>query len=196
MKRCLWPGKDQIYIDYHDNEWGFPEYNSIALFEKLILDGFQAGLSWITILKKRENFRKAFYGFDPEQLSKWGTSEVELLLRHPGIIRHRGKIEATINNAKVFLKIEECEGFNNFLWKYVSGKPLINRWTDNSEIPAYSELSVQISSDLKQLGFKFCGPTIVYAFLQATGIINDHLITCPSFKICQKYSRQHPFIKN
>ena len=196
MKRCSWPGKDQIYIDYHDNEWGVPEYNSIALFEKLILDGFQAGLSWITILKKRENFRKAFYGFDPEQLSKWGTSEVELLLQHSGIIRHRGKIEATINNAKVFLKIEESEGFNYFLWKYVNGKPLINRWTVNSEIPAYSELSVQISTDLKKLGFKFCGPTIIYAFLQATGIINDHLITCPSFKRCQNYSREHPLIKN
>ena len=195
MKRCSWPGKDQIYIDYHDNEWGVPEYNSIALFEKLILDGFQAGLSWITILKKRENFRKAFYGFDPEKLSKLGTSEVELLLQNSGIIRHRGKIEATINNAKVFLKIEESVGFNYFLWKYVGGKPLINRWTDNSEIPTYSELSVQISTDLKKLGFKFCGPTIIYAFLQATGIINDHLITCSSFKKCQNYSRKQPLIK-
>ena len=196
MKRCSWPGKDQTYIDYHDNEWGVPEYRSVALFEKLILDGFQAGLSWITILKKRENFRKAFHGFDPEQLALWGPSQVDLLLQNPSIIRHRGKIEATINNAKIFLKIEEGEGFDNFLWKYVSGKPLINRWSDSSEIPACSALSVQISTDLRKLGFKFCGPTIVYAFMQATGLINDHLITCPSFESCQEYSRQHPFIKD
>ena len=194
MQRCSWAGKDQTYIDYHDNEWGVPEYRSVALFEKLILDGFQAGLSWITILKKRENFRLAFHGFDPEKLSLWGPSHVDALLQNPGIIRHRGKIEATINNAKVFLKIEECEGFDNFLWKYVSGKPLINRWSDSSEIPACSALSVQISTDLRKLGFKFCGPTIVYAFMQATGMINDHLITCPSFKRCQNYPRQHRFI--
>ena len=193
MKRCSWPGKDQTYLDYHDNEWGVPEYRSVALFEKLILDGFQAGLSWITILKKRENFRKAFHRFDPEQLALWGPSQVDLLLQNPSIIRHRGKIEATINNAKIFLKIEEGEGFDNFLWKYVSGKPLINRWNHSSEIPTHSDLSIQISTDLRKFGFKFCGPTIVYAFMQATGLINDHLITCPSFKSCQEYSRQHPF---
>ena len=189
MTRCLWPGKDPVYIDYHDNEWGVPEYSSNALFEKLILDGFQAGLSWITILKKRENFRKAFNGFDPKQLSKWETSHVEVLLKNKGIIRHRGKILATINNAKIFLQIEDREGFNNFLWKYVQGKPIINQWTDNSQIPAYSELSIKMSKDLRKMGFKFCGPTIVYAFMQATGMINDHLLTCPCHEKCQKYIR-------
>ncbi len=196
MKRCLWTGEDQIYIDYHDNEWGVPEYNSHALFEKLILDGFQAGLSWLTILKKRDNFRKAFNGFDPKGLSTWRSEQVDLLLQNSGIIRHRGKIEATINNAKIFLQIEEREGFNNFLWKYVRWKPLINRWTDSGEIPAYSELSVKISTDLRELGFKFCGPTIVYAFMQATGMINDHLVSCPCFQKCQDNSQPFPFVKN
>ena len=196
MKRCSWPGCDQIYIDYHDNEWGIPEYSSIALFEKLILDGFQAGLSWITILKKRENFRRAFNNFNPEDLSMWGTTQIEVLLQNPGIIRHRGKIEATIYNARVFLEIEQKEGFNNFFWKYLGGEPLVNNWTDPTKIPSYSDLSVKISTDLRKLGFKFCGPTIVYSFMQATGMINDHLITCPSFRKCNDYSLKHPFVKN
>ena len=196
MKRCSWSGTEQIYIDYHDNEWGMPEYGSRALFEKLILDGFQAGLSWITILKKRKNFQAAFNGFDPVAISNWGKEEVDLLMQNPGIIRHRGKIEATIKNAQVFLKIEEREGFNNFLWKYVQGKPLVNRWTDVSQIPAFTTLSIEVSKDLRKQGFKFCGPIIIYAFMQATGMINDHIVTCPSFKSCENYSLKYPFFQN
>ncbi len=177
--RCNWAGPDQIYIDYHDTEWGVPEHNSRALFEKLMLEGFQAGLSWITILKKRENFRKAFAEFDPDILCMWGEVDVNHLLQNPGIIRHRGKIEATLSNAKAWQSIENDIGFGNFLWRYVDGKPILNAWEDLSQVPAQTPLSRQISKDLKKAGFKFCGPTTVYAFLQAAGLINDHLITCP-----------------
>lgn len=181
---CGWPGSEQIYIDYHDQEWGMPEHDSRALWEKLILDGFQAGLSWITILKKRDNFREAFEGFDPNVIAEWGEPEVERLLQNAGIIRHRGKIEATISNAKAWQVIEAREGFDNFLWKYLDGKPLVNHWTAMDQIPAETDLSKQISKDLKKEGFKFCGPTIVYAFMQATGLINDHLVTCPARERC------------
>ena len=181
---CGWPGSEQIYIDYHDQEWGMPEYDSRALWEKLILDGFQAGLSWITILKKRDNFRTAFDGFDPNAIAEWGEPEVERLLQNAGIIRHRGKIQATIGNAKAWQIIEAREGFDNFLWKYLDGKPLVNEWSSMDQIPAETDLSKQISKDLKKEGFKFCGPTIVYAFMQATGMINDHLIGCPARQNC------------
>ena len=181
---CGWPGSEQIYIDYHDQEWGMPEYDSRALWEKLILDGFQAGLSWITILKKRNNFRSAFEGFDPNVIAKWGEDDVLRLLQDKGIIRHRGKIEATIGNAKAWQIIEAREGFDNFLWKYLDGKPLVNHWTSMDQIPAATDLSTQISKDLKKEGFKFCGPTIVYAFMQATGMINDHLVGCPARENC------------
>jgi len=181
---CGWPGSEQIYIDYHDQEWGMPEYDSRALWEKLILDGFQAGLSWITILKKRNNFREAFARFDPNVIAGWGEDEVQTLLQNAGIIRHRGKIEATIGNAKAWQIIEAHEGFDNFLWKYLDGKPLVNHWTSMDQIPAETELSKRISKDLKKEGFKFCGPTIVYAFMQAVGMINDHLIGCPARDNC------------
>lgn len=181
---CGWPGSEQIYIDYHDFEWGMPEYDSRALWEKLILDGFQAGLSWITILKKRENFREAFAGFDPNVIAEWGEPEVARLLQNAGIIRHRGKIEATISNAKAWQVIEASEGFDNFLWKYLDGKPLVNNWTSMDQIPAETDLSKQISKDLKKEGFKFCGPTIVYAFMQAVGMVNDHLVGCPARERC------------
>lgn len=181
---CGWPGSDQIYIDYHDTEWGMPEYDSRALWEKLILDGFQAGLSWITILKKRDNFRKAFEGFDPNVIATWGEPEIERLVQDKGIIRHRGKIQATIGNAKAWQIIEAREGFDNFLWKYLDGKPLVNHWTSMDQIPAETDLSKQVSKDLKKEGFKFCGPTIVYAFMQATGMVNDHLVGCPSRDAC------------
>ena len=177
--RCNWAGPDQIYIHYHDTEWGVPEHNSRALFEKLMLEGFQAGLSWITILKKRENFRKAFAEFDPDILCMWGEVDVNHLLQNPGIIRHRGKIEATLSNAKAWQSIENDIGFGNFLWRYVDGKPILNAWENLSQVPSQTPLSRQISKDLKKAGFKFCGPTTVYAFLQAAGLINDHLITCP-----------------
>jgi len=156
-----------------------PEYDSRALWEKQILDGFQAGLSWITILKKRENFREAFAGFDPNVIATWGEAEVERLLANPGIIRHRGKIEAAITNARVWQEIEKKEGFDRYLWKYVGFEPLQNRFERQSDVPAWTPLSKQISADLKKRGFKFCGPTIVYAFMEAVGMVNDHLTCCP-----------------
>ncbi|WP_208352362.1 DNA-3-methyladenine glycosylase I [Pseudaestuariivita rosea] len=181
-ERCGWVGTEQIYIDYHDTEWGVPEWDSRALWEKLILDGFQAGLSWITILKKRENFRQAFAGFDPNIVADWGEAEVERLLQNGGIIRHRGKIEATIGNARAWQKIEAREGFDTYLWNYMGGVPLQNSWATLADVPAQTELSQKISKDLKKEGFKFCGPTIVYAFMQAVGMVNDHLITCPRYE--------------
>lgn len=179
MERCGWAGPEPIYLEYHDTEWGVPEYDSRALWEKLILDGFQAGLSWITILKKRDNFRVAFAGFDPDVIAGWGEADVLRLLGDPGIIRHRGKIEATIGNAQAWQRIEADRGFDRFLWDYVGGKPLRNTWHRLEDVPAFTPLSTQISKDLKKAGFRFCGPTIVYAFMQATGLINDHLVGCP-----------------
>ncbi len=179
MERCGWAGPEQIYIDYHDSEWGVPEYDSRALWEKLILDGFQAGLSWITILKKRDNFRTAFAGFDPEAIAGWGEGEVARLLADPGIIRHRGKIEATITNARAWTEIEAQQGFDRYLWGFVDGRPIQNRWHSLDQVPAFTPLSQQMSKDLKARGFKFCGPTIVYAFMQAVGMVNDHLVGCP-----------------
>ncbi len=188
-ERCGWAGPDEIYFDYHDTEWGVPEYDSRTLWEKLILDGFQAGLSWITILKKRENFRDAFQNFDPNIIADWGEPEVTRLLENPGIIRHRGKIEATIANARVWQAIEAEQGFDTYLWAYVGGAPLQNHWEDLSQVPAYTDLSTEISKDLKKRGFKFCGPTIVYAFMQAVGLINDHLITCPRHEQVKRLQR-------
>lgn len=195
IKRCSWAGPDQIYLDYHDQDWGVPEYDSRALWEKLILDGFQAGLSWITILKKRENFRAAFAGFDPHIIATWGEPEIQRLLDNPGIIRHRGKIAATITNAQAWQKIEMNDGFDTFLWRYVDGKPLQPHRASRDDVPTETELSRQISKDLKRAGFKFCGPTIVYAFMQATGMINDHVTTChchPGLAIASGHPRLHP----
>ncbi len=189
MERCGWAGLEEIYVDYHDTDWGVPEYDSRALWEKLVLDGFQAGLSWITILKKRENFRAAFEGFDPNVIAGWGEPEVERLLGNPGIIRHRGKIEATIGNARVWQRIEQEQGFDQFLWNYVDGAPLQNSWNSLDEVPAFTPLSEQVSKDLKKAGFRFCGPTIVYAFMQAVGIVNDHLVTCPRHAEVKKLAR-------
>ncbi len=179
MERCGWCGNDPQYIDYHDAEWGVPERDSRALWEKLILDGFQAGLAWITILRKRENFRTAFQGFDPAVIATWGEPEVERLLQDAGIVRHRGKIEAAIGNARAYLEIEEREGFAPFLWKYVDGVPVQNTWASLAEVPAETPVSRKMSKDLQKAGFRFCGPTIVYAVMQATGLVNDHLVTCP-----------------
>ncbi len=189
-ERCGWAGSEPIYVAYHDSEWGVPEYASRALWEKLILDGFQAGLSWITILKKRDNFRAAFQGFDPNVIATWGEVDVARLLLDPGIIRHRGKIEATIGNARAWQKIEAAEGFDQFLWKYVDFQPLQNRWQNRSEVPAHTDLSTQISKDLKKAGFRFCGPTIVYAFMQACGLVNDHLVDCPCHSRVANLPRQ------
>jgi DNA-3-methyladenine glycosylase I len=177
--RCIWCGTDPIYVTYHDTEWGVPEWEGRALWEKLILDGFQAGLSWITILKKRDAFREAFEGFHPEIIAHWGEEDVVRLLGNAGIVRHRGKIEGTIKSARAYLNIEQQHGFSNYLWAYMEGKPLQNQFKTMSEVPGFTPLSTQISKDLKKAGFTFCGPTIVYAFMQATGMVNDHMVGCP-----------------
>ena len=178
MQGCGWEGDDPIYVAYHDTEWGVPKYDSRDLWEKLVLDGFQAGLSWITILKKRENFRRAFAGFDPDIVARWGEDDVQRLLGDAGIIRHRGKIEAAISNARAWQRIEADTGFAGFLWRYVDGTPVANTWTRLDQVPASTPLSERLSKDLKRAGFTFCGPTIVYAFMQAAGLVNDHLVTC------------------
>ena len=179
MERCGWVGADPLYQAYHDTEWGVPEHDSRALWEKLVLDGFQAGLSWITILRKRDNFRAAFRGFDPDVIATWRAPEIDRLLSDPGIVRHRGKIEATIGNARAWQRIEAEQGFDRYLWDHVDGSPIQNRWRTLAEVPAHTDLSTRLSKDLKNRGFKFCGPTIVYAFMQAVGMVNDHLVTCP-----------------
>jgi len=176
---CAWYSDDPIYKAYHDLEWGVPEFESKALFEKLTLDGFQAGLSWLTILKKRDNFRAGFAGFEPSVIARFDQGDIERLLGDAGIVRHRGKIEATISNAQAWEKIEEREGFAPFLWRYFDGAPLVNRFETHGDIPASTPLSTRISNDLKAEGFRFCGPTIVYAFCQAVGMVNDHVIHCP-----------------
>ena len=178
-ERCPWPGNDALYIKYHDTEWGVPEHNSKMLWEKLTLEGFQAGLSWITILKKRESFRKAFDDFQPEIVATYDERKITTLLQNKDIIRHRGKIEATVQNAKKFLDIEKDQGFNNFLWKYTNHQTLQSRVQSQSEIPNSTNLSEQISKDLKKLGYRYCGPTIVYAFMEAAGLVNNHMINCP-----------------
>ncbi|MFK7940452.1 MAG: DNA-3-methyladenine glycosylase I [Roseovarius sp.] len=188
-ERCGWAGPDPIYFDYHDTEWGMPEYDSRALWEKLILDGFQAGLAWITILRKRDAFREAFEGFNPNTIATWGEDDVQHLLGNPGIIRHRGKIEATITNARAWQVIEQEQGFDTYIWNYLGGVPLQNRWTTLQEVPAHTPLSHEISKDLKKRGFKFCGPTIVYAWMQATGLINDHLVGCPCHDTVKQLAR-------
>ncbi|SFM74923.1 DNA-3-methyladenine glycosylase I [Algoriella xinjiangensis] len=177
--RCAWVGKDQIYIDYHDNEWGKPVYDDKILFEFLVLESFQAGLSWITILKKRENFRKAFANFDVEKIANFTEDDVEKLVLDEGIIRHRGKINAAINNAKLFIELQkEHESFSNFIWKYVNHQPIVNNWNSIKEVPATTEISDQIAKDLKKIGFKFFGSTTIYAHMQATGMVNDHTKDC------------------
>lgn len=178
-ERCPWCGTDPLYVAYHDTEWGVPEYDPRALWEKLILDGFQAGLAWITILRKREGFRAAFAGFEPEVIAGWGEAEVARLLTDPGIVRSRAKIEATIGNAQAYLRIAEGEGFDQWLWRYVGGTPLQTNLRSMAEVPASTPLSERVSKDLKKAGFRFAGPTIVYAFMQAVGMVNDHIVTCP-----------------
>lgn len=183
---CTWPGTDIQYVAYHDTEWGVPEMDSRALFEKLILDGFQAGLSWITILRKRDNFRLAFDDFEPEIIARYTEKDIERCLNDAGIIRHRGKIEATIGNAQAFLHLRDAgQEFNDFCWQFVDGKPLINTFKTTQEIPAQTDASRDLSKALKQAGFKFCGPVIVYAFMQAVGMVNDHLIDCPQHEKCK-----------
>jgi DNA-3-methyladenine glycosylase I len=177
--RCNWAANDPLMASYHDEEWGKVERDSRALWEKLILDGFQAGLSWITILRKRDAFREAFEGFHPEVIAGWGQPEVERLLQNPGIIRSRAKIEATISNAQAYLRMAEAgEDFSGFVWG-LAGDPLVNSWSQMGEIPAKTASSEQMSAELKRRGFKFVGPVIVYAWMQAVGMVNDHVVDCP-----------------
>lgn len=178
LTRCSWCGTDPLYTAYHDTDWGVPEYDDRALWEKLILDGFQAGLSWITILRKREAFREAFDGFDPEKIASYGDAKIEELMNNKGIVRNRAKITSSVRNAQIWIDIMGQQGFSNYLWDYVGGAPIQNTINSMSDIPAETEISKALSKDLKQRGFNFCGPTIVYAFMQAVGIVNDHLVGC------------------
>ena len=189
-KRCDWCGDDPLYVAYHDTEWGVPQYDSRTLYEKLMLDGFQAGLAWITILSKRDGFRDAFEGFEPETIARYGDKEIERLVNDARIVRHRGKIVATIGNAQAYLKISETESFSDYLWKHVDGKPIQNRMKTMADVPASTELSTKISKQLKKDGFKFCGPTIVYAVMQAMGMVNDHMIDCPRHKACAELGKK------
>jgi DNA-3-methyladenine glycosylase I len=190
LDRCPWPGTDPIYVAYHDEEWGVPERGDQALYEKLVLDGFQAGLSWITILRKREAFRRAFDGFAPETIARYSPKKVEALMQDQGIVRNRMKIEGAIASARAWLQIMETgAGFGSFLWDFVDGKPIVNRYKKMTEVPAETERSRILSKELKAHGFKFCGPTIIYAFMQATGMVNDHLTSCPRHAACVKLGR-------
>ncbi|CAM1363940.1 DNA-3-methyladenine glycosylase I [Tenacibaculum sediminilitoris] len=178
-KRCFWVNNDPLYIKYHDNEWGVPVYDDDKLFEFLILETFQAGLSWITILKKRENFRKAFDNFDYKKIAKYSDGKYEELLQDAGIIRNKLKIKATITNAQAFMKIQEEFGtFSKYIWGFTNGKQIINKFEKREEVPATTELSDAISKDLKKRGFKFVGSTVIYAHMQATGMVNDHTTDC------------------
>jgi DNA-3-methyladenine glycosylase I len=176
--RCPWATRDPLYVAYHDEEWGVPERDSRALYEKLVLDGFQAGLSWITILRKREAFRKAFDGFDPARIARYNAKKVERLMQDAEIVRNRAKIEGAIASARAYLEIEKEQGFSKYLWDFVDGKTIRNNFRHIGEVPAETELSRKISKDLKAHGVKFCGPTIVYAFMQAIGMVDDHLVDC------------------
>jgi len=179
LLRCPWPKQDPLYVAYHDEEWGVPEYDDRALFEKLILDGFQAGLSWITILRKRENFRKAFDDFQPDTIARYTPKKVERLMQDAGIVRNRAKIEGSIGSARAWLKIMESgPGFSDMLWKHLDGRPRQNNFRRRGQIPAETEISRRMSKELLGHGFKFVGPTIVYAFMQAVGMVNDHLVSC------------------
>ena len=182
--RCWWPGADPLYVAYHDTEWGVPEFDGRALFEKLILDGFQAGLSWITILRKRDAFRRAFAGFDPAAIARFDERHVEALMLDAGIVRNRAKILATVAGARAYLAIEEREGFSHYLWKRIDGRPLQTGRRGRGDIPAETDLSRAISKDLRAEGFNFVGPTIVYAFMQAVGMVNDHLVGCFRHREC------------
>lgn len=185
-ERCGWCGDDPLYLAYHDDEWGMPESDPRALYEKLVLDGFQAGLSWYTILRKREAFRAGFAGFDPDRIAGWGEPEVTRLLADAGIVRHRGKIEAAIGNARAWRAVEDAQpgGFSAFIWDAVEGVPVQRGATGPADVPATDPRTDALSRRLKQAGFRFVGPTIVYAFAQAVGLFNDHLATCPAHTRC------------
>lgn len=184
MKRCTWP-KNELAIAYHDKEWGVPLHEDQRLFEFLILEGAQAGLSWDTILRKRENYRDAFDGFDVEKVARYTDKRIEKLLQNEGIIRNRLKVASAVTNAKAFLKVrQEFGSFDKYIWSFVDGRPIVNKWKETTQIPARSEVSDTISKDLKKSGFNFVGSTIMYAHMQATGMVNDHLVSCFRYKQC------------
>ena len=183
MERCDWSTSDPDYIHYHDTEWGVPVHDDRKIFEFLILEGAQAGLSWITILKRREGYRKAFADFDPEKVARFGPDKIQALLQDPGIIRNKLKVNSTVTNARAFLEIQEEFGsFDAYAWRFVDGAPIINAFTAMDQVPATSKESDAFSKDLKQRGFKFTGSTIIYAHMQATGMVNDHLVSCFRYK--------------
>ena len=184
MKRCTWP-TNELAIRYHDEEWGVPLHDDDKLFEFLILEGAQAGLSWDTILRKRENYRKAFDGFDVNKVARYTDKRIEKLLQDDGIIRNRLKVASAVTNAKAFLKVQkEFGSFDEYIWSFTGGKPIVNKWNGHSRVPATTEASDAISKDLKKRGFNFVGSTIMYAFMQATGMVNDHLVSCFRYKQC------------
>lgn len=187
MKRCAWCGNDELYVKYHDEEWGVPVFDDRKQFEFLVLESAQAGLSWLTILKKRQSYRKAYDGFDPIKVAKFDERKVEELMNFDGIIRNERKIRASINNAKRFIEIQkEFGSFSKYIWRFVDYKPIINSWQSESEIPAKTKLSEEISKDLRNRGFEFLGPIIIYSHLQATGLVNDHIVDCFRYKqICE-----------
>lgn len=185
IQRCPWPGiDDPEYARYHDEEWGVPKTADRDLFEKIILEGFQAGLSWLTILRKRDNFRRAFHAFDPERIARYTDDDRARLMADAGIIRNRLKIEATIDNARAYLDLTEHQSLSHFIWSHIDGTPIINQFASFADVPAETELSKTISKALKKRGFRFVGPTTVYAFMQASGLVNDHLVACPRHAAC------------
>ncbi len=190
-QRCGWVGiEDADYTRYHDEEWGVPQPDPRKLFEKINLEAFQSGLSWLTILKKRDNFRKAFDNFDPDKIARYNARDVERLMNDAGIVRNRLKIEATINNAQAYLELSETDCFARLLWDFVDGRPIIHERTDMSQIPAQTDVSRAIAKDLKQRGFRFVGPTTVYAFMQSVGMVNDHVVTCWRHRPCAQLQRK------
>ncbi len=189
LKRCPWPGADPLYMAYHDEEWGTPEYDGRALFEKLVLDSFQAGLSWITILRKRPAFRSAFDGFEPQKIVRWDAAKKEALMLDSGIVRNRAKIEATVALARIYLDLAGEGGFARHIWSFVDGRPIQNARRSLAEIPAETEVSRAIAKDLRARGGNFVGPTIIYAFMQATGMVNDHLVDCCRHDACRALAR-------
>ncbi|MBV8568838.1 MAG: DNA-3-methyladenine glycosylase I [Methylobacteriaceae bacterium] len=191
--RCPWPGTDPLYVAYHDTEWGVPEWDDRALFEKLILDGFQAGLSWITILRKRPAFRAAFDGFEPERIARYDTAKITALMADAGIVRNRAKIEATIAGARAWLVLKEDDGFARYVWGFLDGRPDQHRFRRTDELPNESPVSVKLSKDLRGRGFNFCGPTIIYAFMQAVGMVNDHLVGCFRYAECAALAKTCPW---
>ncbi len=191
LKRCPWPKQDPLYVAYHDEEWGVPEFDDRALYEKLVLDGFQAGLSWITILRKRENFRKAFDDFAPEKIARYPKRKIESLMKDAGIVRNRAKIEGAVGSARAWLDImEKGPGFSNLLWDFLDGKAKQNHFRTTKLVPAETEISRKMSKELSGRGFKFVGPTIVYAFMQAVGMVNDHLVTCHRHAVVAKLAKR------